>query len=100
MPASANSKKPNSRPPAETAASLTTMFTGVPVRVSSEPALAANASGISSFDGAIPARTATTTTTGSKAATAPLMEMKAVNRRQSADDDGEAGPARACAVTT
>lgn len=55
------------------------MFTGVPVRVSSDPALAAKASGMSSFDGTIPARTATTTTTGSSAATAPLIEMNAAS---------------------
>jgi hypothetical protein len=56
----------SSRPPAAAAASETTMFTGVPVRVSSDPALAANASGISIFEGTSPARTATTTTTGSR----------------------------------
>ncbi len=77
-PTSANSKNPNVRAPTSAAASEMITFTGVPVSVRSDPACAANASGISRRDGAIRARTATTTTSGSSAATAPLMLMKAV----------------------
>ncbi len=53
------------------------MLTGVPVRASSEPAWAANASGISRLDGERDSRTATTTAIGSSAATAPLTVMTA-----------------------
>ncbi len=54
------------------------MFTGVPVRSRSDPADAANASGMSSCEVLMPARAAaTTTTSGSSAATAPLMLMSA-----------------------
>ena len=79
MPTSVNSKKPNGRPPASTAASDTMMFTGVPVSASIEPACAENASGMSICDGGAPTRTATTTTTGISAATAPLTLMSAVS---------------------
>ena len=78
-PASPNSKKPNERPPASAAASLTMMFTGVPVSASIEPAWALNASGMSIWLGAIRARTATTTTTGISAATAPFTLISAVS---------------------
>ncbi len=54
------------------------MFTGVPVSASMEPACAEKASGISSWLGARPTRTATTTTTGIRAATAPLTLIRAV----------------------
>ena len=53
------------------------MFTGVPVRARSDPALAMKASGMSSCEGGSPARAATTTTRGTRAATAPLMLMSA-----------------------
>ena len=55
-------------------------MTGVPVKASSEPACAANTSGINSCDGALLSRTAMTTTTGSSAATAPLTLMRAVSK--------------------
>ena len=54
------------------------MLTGVPVRASSEPAWAAKASGISICDGETLAFTATTTTTGISAATAPFTLIRAV----------------------
>ena len=54
-------------------------WTGVPVSVSNDPACAKNTSGISSCDGARRSRTAITTTTGSRAATAPLTLMSAVS---------------------
>lgn len=76
-PVSANSKNPNGRPVASAAASLMMMFTGVPVSASIDPPWAAKASGMSSWLGASPARTATTTTTGISAATAPLMLISA-----------------------
>ena len=47
-PTRANSKKPNALPPLAAAMSETMMLTGVPVRSSSDPADAANASGMSS----------------------------------------------------
>ena len=72
-----------SRRPASSAASETSTFTGVPVRASIEPAWAANASGISSCDAGIASRTAMTTITGSRAATAPLTLMSAVTAAQS-----------------
>ena len=55
------------------------MFTGDPVSTSREPACAAKAMGISSCAGSRPSRTASTTTIGSSAATAPLTLMKAVS---------------------
>ena len=54
-------------------------FTGVPVRASIDPAWAPNTSGMSSCDGGRPSRTAMTTTTGSRAATAPFTLMSAVS---------------------
>ena len=78
-PASANSKYPNWRAPASAAASLTMMFTGVPVSASIDPACAEKASGISICDGDRAARVATTTTTGMSAATAPLTLISAVS---------------------
>ena len=69
--ARANLKYPKVRAPASAAASLTMMFTGVPVNASMEPACAENASGMSICDGASVARAATTTATGISAATAP-----------------------------
>ena len=54
-------------------------FTGEPVSASSDPAWAANASGISKPDGGCRNRTAVTTTTGTSAATAPLTEINAVS---------------------
>ena len=77
-PTRPNSKKVNGRAPASAAASLTMMFTGVPVRASIEPAWAENASGISIWLGASPTRIATTTTTGTSAATAPFTLIRAV----------------------
>ena len=52
-------------------------MTGLPVRVRSDPACAPKASGSSSFDGATTMRDAMTTTTGSRAATAPFTLMRA-----------------------
>ena len=78
IPASANSKKPKPPRRPRSAASDTITFTGVPVSASIEPACAPNTSGISSCDGNRPVRTASTTTTGSSAATAPLTLMSAV----------------------
>ena len=63
--------------PASTAASDTIAFTGEPVSASRDPALAANASGMSSCDGGWPSRTASTTTTGRRAGTDALMLMAA-----------------------
>ena len=54
------------------------MFTGVPVRASIDPACAEKASGMSSCDGDMAARAATTTTTGMSAATAPFTLISAV----------------------
>lgn len=50
-----------------------------PVSSSKEPALAAKASGMSSRDGGMLVRTATRTTAGISAATAPLMLISAVS---------------------
>ena len=75
----ANSKKPNGAPPASTAASDTSTLTGVPVSASSEPACAANTSGMSSCEGERPTRIAITMTTGRSAATAPLRLINAVS---------------------
>lgn len=55
------------------------MLTGDPVKVSIEPAWAANANGRSSCDVDLPRRTAKTTTIGTSAATAPLTLINAVN---------------------
>ena len=71
-PTSAKEKKPKLPTPAAPASSATRTFTGDPVSTSSEPAWAANASGISSRRGARPERTASRTVIGSSAATAPL----------------------------
>jgi hypothetical protein len=73
-----NSKKPMRPTPASAAAWATSTFTGVPVRASIDPAWAANASGSSSREGNWLSRTAMTTTTGSRAATAALMLINAV----------------------
>ncbi len=61
------------------------MFTGVPVSSSIDPACAAKASGMSSCDVGMPAREATTTTSGSRAATAPLTLMSAVTPATSSE---------------
>ena len=60
-------------------ASETSTFTGVPVSASIEPACAAKTSGIRSCEEFRLSRTAMTTTTGSKAATAPLTLISAVS---------------------
>ena len=75
----ANSKYPNPGPPADSEASATITFTGLPLNVSRAPALAAKANGINIFDGLVAARLATTTVTGSSAAAAPLGVMKALS---------------------
>ncbi len=54
-------------------------MTGVPVSSSIEPQCAPNTSGIRSWLGERPSRTAITTTTGSSAATAPLTEISALS---------------------
>ena len=79
MPTSVNSKKPNRPAPRPTAASETRTFTGVPVSANIEPAWAAKARGIRSCDGDSFSRTASTTTIGTSAATAPLTLMSAVS---------------------
>ena len=81
-PTRANSKKPKPPTPASEAASDTSTFTGVPVRASIEPAWAAKASGISSWLVGRRWRRASTTTIGSRAATAPLTLMIAVSERR------------------
>ncbi len=63
-PTSAISKNPIRPTPASSAASETSSDTGDPVRISNAPAWAANATGIRSFDGVSPSRTASTTTMG------------------------------------
>ena len=78
MPARANSKNPNRPTPASLAASDTNTLTGLPVSASSAPAWAPNASGISSCEDGRRTRMAITTTTGTRAATAPLTLMRAV----------------------
>lgn len=93
-PTSANSKNPNGLPAASWAASLTITLTGVPVRVSSDPACAAKASGSRSCETGIRARLATTTTIGSRAATAPLMLMNAVTAATSRQITVSSGPRR------
>ena len=97
-PTRPNSKNANGLAPASTAASLTMMFTGVPVRASSEPAWAENANGMSIWDGGAPTRVATTTTTRMSAATAPLTLISAVRsatRRQMVTINGVRLPAAA-----
>ena len=69
--------------PASAAASEMIAFTGEPVSASSDPALAANASGMSSCDGGWPSLTASTTTTGRSAGTEALMLMAAARRATS-----------------
>ena len=54
-------------------------LTGLPLSVSSEPALAANARGSSTRDGDRCARRATATLTGTNAAAAPLIVMSGLN---------------------
>lgn len=77
-PVSANSKNPNGRVPASMPSSFTSRLTGEPSSVSSDPACAANANGTSTRAGACAVRTASTTATGTSAATAPLMLISAV----------------------
>ena len=76
-PTNANSKKPMAPTPASAAASERMAFTGDPVSASSDPALPANASGMSSCDGGWPRRTDRTTTTGRRAGTEALRLMVA-----------------------
>src|SRR5262245_31529070 len=64
--------------PASCAASETMTLTGVPVRVSSDPACAPNASGMSSCDGDHLRRIAISTTTGRRAATDAFTVTSAV----------------------
>ena len=78
-PTIANSSIPNRPTPASNAACEITTLTGDPVSSSSPPALPANASGMSSRDGATERRRATTITIGKSAATEPLSPMKAVS---------------------
>ena len=78
-PTSANSKNPNRPTPASSAYSETITFTGDPVRASSEPAWAPNASGSSSWEGDMRRRTAITATTGRRAATEPFTLISAVS---------------------
>ena len=80
MPTQANSKKPKPPYPASTEASAMRTFFGVPVRASLEPAPEAKASGIRYLEGVSPIRSASRTTTGTKAATAPLMLMSGLRR--------------------
>ena len=55
------------------------MFTGDPVSTSKDAGMRGKGQGISSCAGSRPSRTASTTTIGSRAATAPLTLMKAVS---------------------
>lgn len=64
MPTSANSKNAKPPAPASLAASETMTLTGVPVGSSNDPALPANASGMSSRDGGMSMRSASATATG------------------------------------
>jgi hypothetical protein len=75
----AYAKNPKPVPPASRAASDTMTLTGLPVSMSSEPACAANASGSRSCEGGRVVRSATTTTIGSNAATAPFGVISAVS---------------------
>ena len=63
--------------PASSEASSTSTLTGVPVSASIEPECAPKTSGIRSCDGGRFSRTASTTTTGNSAATAPLTLISA-----------------------
>ena len=81
-PTHANSKKANAPAPTESDASDTMMLTGLPVRTSSDPALPANAMGMSMRDAGRAVRRAIMTTIGRRAATAPLRLMSAVSPAQ------------------
>ena len=83
MPAIANSANPNAPTPAFCAASEITTLTGLPVSSSRDPALPANASGISSREGCRERRMAITIVIGRSAATAPLSPMSAVRPAES-----------------
>ena len=73
------------RPVASWASSAISTFTGVPESSSSEPACAAKASGMSSCDGGCRMRSASTTTIGTSAATAPFTLMSAVSTATSSE---------------
>ena len=77
-PTTAKSKNRKGCEPASTAALDTMTLTGLPVRARREPALPANAIGISISDGERLMRVARTSTMGSRAATDPLSVMTAV----------------------
>ena len=79
MPTSANSKNPKDSTPAFFAEAFTITLTGVPVRVSIDPACAPNASGSSSCEVGRPRRIASMTTIGISAATEPLTLISAVS---------------------
>jgi hypothetical protein len=79
MPTTAHSKKRIGPRPAISASAEAITFTGVPSRVTFDPASAANATGIISCDGTMPVRTAMMTATGIIAATAPFMPINALN---------------------
>ena len=78
-PIRANSKKPNGSRPCSPSASATITFTVLPLRVSSPPALAANATGINSCDGGWVSRRAVTSMIGTIAAAAPFGVTSAAN---------------------
>lgn len=71
-PTIANSKKAKPAPPASRLASETMTLTGLPLKVSNAPALAAYASGIRLREGDSSSRRLSATATGSNAATAPF----------------------------
>lgn len=100
-PTIANSKNPNAPSPASTDASDTITFTGLPISTSSEPALPAYTVGISSRDGGCRVRIASTTTSGSSAATDPLRLISAVSAAHSSISatSSRAVPSPAAAAT-
>ena len=77
-PTTVNEKNEKPAVPASSAASVTRTLMGLAVRISSEPALPANAIGRSMRAGAMPSRIAMTTTIGMRAAAAPLSEISAL----------------------
>ncbi len=77
MPTAAKEKKPNPPVPVSAAASDTITLTGLPVRVSSAPARAVNASGMSTADGGRLVRAAMATSIVSSAGAGPLGVIRA-----------------------
>jgi hypothetical protein len=82
IPTRAKEKKENGPDPASCAASETMTLTGLPVSMRSDPALPANASGMSICEGGSWIRVASTMTSGRSAATEPLRVISAVRIAQ------------------